>query len=222
MILLIDNYDSFVHNLSRYFVELGQESRIVRNDAISLNEIKELSPTAIVISPGPCTPNEAGISLEVVKQFASSIPLLGVCLGHQVIAAAFGANILRAQLPVHGQTAFVHHTGQQLFAGLPQPLCATRYHSLVVDEETLPDNLQVTARLDDDTVMAIEHLEFSIVGVQFHPESVLTASGHQLLANFLKNCGIVSSEIPTGDFIEPSTIPSWTKDDWPTGQKLFW
>ncbi|QDT47921.1 Aminodeoxychorismate/anthranilate synthase component 2 [Symmachiella dynata] len=193
MILLIDNYDSFVYNLARYFTELGCEAVVCRNDAISIAEIHRLQPAAIVLSPGPGTPLNAGICLEVVREFLDEIPILGVCLGHQVIAAALGAEIVRAPEPVHGRTTFVEHDGQSLFAGLPNPLRATRYHSLIVDEATLPVQLRVTARTATGIVMAIEHASVPVYGVQFHPESILTESGQALLGAFLKIAGIPAS-----------------------------
>ena len=183
MILLIDNYDSFVHNLARYFAELGTEPVVVRNDAITVAEIRRLGPQAIVLSPGPCTPREAGLTLEVIRELGGEVPILGVCLGHQAIGVAYGATLRRAAQPMHGRTSSVQHEACGLFAGLPQPLQAMRYHSLVLEEVAAP--LRVTARTDDGVVMAIEHTHLPIWGVQFHPESVLTEKGHQLLSNFL-------------------------------------
>jgi anthranilate synthase/aminodeoxychorismate synthase-like glutamine amidotransferase len=212
MILLIDNYDSFVHNLARYFVRLGCDTRVVRNDAISLAEIEQLAPQAIVLSPGPCTPNEAGVSLDVVRGFHREIPLLGVCLGHQAIAAALGANIVRAPQPLHGRTSRVHHDGRGAFAHLPSPLTVCRYHSLVVEELSLPGELAVTARSDDGLVMALEHREFPVVGVQFHPEAALTEYGYELLSNFLNIAGVRTS--PGAEpIVEHQTLP--TIDTWP-------
>ncbi len=190
MILLIDNYDSFVYNLARYFVELGQETRVVRNDSITVAEIRLLRPDAVVLSPGPCTPAEAGVSIEVVQNLGSEIPMLGVCLGHQVLAAATGTRIIRAAQPVHGRTSAVNHERQGLFSGLSSPLHATRYHSLIIDEATLPAEWNVTARLNDGTIMAIEHRTRPLFGVQFHPESILTVDGHELLRVFLESAGI--------------------------------
>lgn len=191
-ILLIDNYDSFVYNLARYFEELGCNTTVVRNDLVTLREIASQPPSAVVLSPGPCTPSETGICTELVKHFGQSIPILGVCLGHQAIAAARGGNIVRAREPIHGKTSRVFHDECGLFESLPNPLHATRYHSLIVDESTLPAELRVTARADDRTVMAIQHRRWPLYGVQFHPESILTRCGHQLLANFLKCAGIAT------------------------------
>ena len=193
MLLMLDNYDSFTYNLVHYFQELGVEVKVERNDAISLEEIAALAPTYIVISPGPCTPNETGISLDVVKHFAGKIPILGVCLGHQCIGQVFGAQVVRAKQVMHGKTSLVAHQQTGLFAGLHNPLEVTRYHSLVIDPKTMPDELEVTAwSLDkdhnSDVIMAIQHKHLPIVGVQFHPESVMTQQGHDLLANFLSGC----------------------------------
>ncbi|MGZ0171071.1 MAG: anthranilate synthase component II [Planctomycetales bacterium] len=199
MILLIDNYDSFVFNLARYVTELGVEAEVVRNDASSVSQMVESNPEAIILSPGPCTPAEAGICVDLVREVTGKIPLLGVCLGHQAIAAALEANIVRAPEPVHGRTSLVTHDGRQLFDGLPDPLRVTRYHSLVVDETSLPDELKVTSRTDDDLVMAFEHRQHPTFGVQFHPESILTQMGHELLRNFLRLAGIETSLSPTGD-----------------------
>ena len=188
MILLIDNYDSFVYNLARYLAEMGCETRVTRNDCIRVADVRSLAPSAIVISPGPCTPREAGVSVEIVRELAGTIPILGVCLGHQAIGAAFGAAIVRAPEPVHGRTSDVHHSGEGVFAGLPNPLRATRYHSLIVDESTLPDDLRITARTGDGLPMALEHRTWPVFGVQFHPESVLTRPGLKLIENFLTLC----------------------------------
>lgn len=200
MILLIDNYDSFVHTLARYLQELGCETVVVRNDAVSPAEVLAMKPQAIVLSPGPCTPNEAGISMEIVRQCAPAIPLLGVCLGHQAIAAAWGGNVVRAGQPMHGMTSLVEHHGSALFAGMESPFAATRYHSLVVEEQSLPQQLSVSARTNDGVIMAIEHQTYRTYGIQFHPESVLTQHGHRLLANFLTLAGIDGAgTIPGGD-----------------------
>lgn len=190
MILLVDNYDSFVHNLARYFRELGRETAVHRNDALSCAEIEAMAPSHIVLSPGPCTPDQAGISVELVRHLGSRVPILGVCLGHQSIGAAFGGAIRRAE-PVHGKAALVSHDGGDLFRGLDNPFPAGRYHSLVVEQDDLPDELQVTARTGDDIVMGLRHRSHSTFGVQFHPESILTPGGKELLKNFLELCGEV-------------------------------
>jgi anthranilate synthase/aminodeoxychorismate synthase-like glutamine amidotransferase len=192
MILLIDNYDSFVHNLARYFRRLGTETRVVRNDLIDVAAVRNLKPQAIVLSPGPCTPAEAGCSLDVVRALGGQIPLLGVCLGHQAIGAALGGQIVRAQQPMHGRTSSIEHSRTGLFQDLPSPLTVGRYHSLVIDPQSLPAELQVTARTADGTIMAVAHREWPVWGVQFHPESILTEGGYQLLANFLRLAGIES------------------------------
>jgi anthranilate synthase/aminodeoxychorismate synthase-like glutamine amidotransferase len=199
VILVIDNYDSFVYNLARYLRELGCSTRVVRNDALSVDQIERMAPQAVVISPGPCAPAQAGVSVELVRRLSPSIPLLGVCLGHQAIGEALGARIARAPAPVHGFSCPVHHDSSRLFAGLPNPLRAGRYHSLCIVEETLPSELRVTARAEDGVVMAIEHVSRSLFGVQFHPESVLTECGHRLLANFLSTVGLDTESIPAGD-----------------------
>lgn len=198
MILLIDNYDSFVHNLARYFRCFGQETTVVRNDAFAPEDLDVTTIDAIVISPGPCTPAEAGVSLETVRRFAGSKPILGVCLGHQVIAAAFGAQIVRANEPMHGRTSVIRHDGRGLFADLPNPLTACRYHSLVVDRATLPDSFRVTAETTDGTIMAITHRQLPVVGVQFHPEAILTESGDRLLAGFLREAGLLMQAATPG------------------------
>ena len=185
MILLIDNYDSFTWNLYQYFCELGAEVLVRRNDELTLEEIAALLPEKIVISPGPCTPNESGISLAVIARYAGQIPLLGVCLGHQAIAQVFGATIVRAAKVMHGKTSPIYHNGQGVFQGLNNPLTVTRYHSLLIDPATLPECFEVTARSDSGEIMAIRHREWDLEGVQFHPESILSEQGHQLLANFL-------------------------------------
>jgi anthranilate synthase/aminodeoxychorismate synthase-like glutamine amidotransferase len=185
MILVIDNYDSFVHNLARYLRELGWSTQVVRNDGFSLDEIAALKPSHIVISPGPCTPNEAGISVATVRRFGPSIPILGVCLGHQSIGQAFGGRIVRARRPMHGKTSMIRHNGTGIFAGLPNPLRATRYHSLVVAKEDLPEDLAITAESQEGEIMALAHRRHPIVGLQFHPEAVLTEHGYDLLRNFL-------------------------------------
>jgi anthranilate synthase/aminodeoxychorismate synthase-like glutamine amidotransferase len=184
-VALIDNYDSFSHNLARYIRECGQAVEVIRNDAMTLAEIEALAPSHVVISPGPCTPERAGISLEAVRFFAGRRPLLGVCLGHQCIAQAMGGRVVRAAKVMHGKTSPVTHDGGALFAGIPSPLRVTRYHSLVVANDNLPDILRVTALSDDGVIMALRHRELPIAGVQFHPEAVLTEHGHRLLQNFL-------------------------------------
>jgi len=204
MILLIDNYDSFVHNLARYLAELGCETDVVRNDAIDIETIREQRPQAIVLSPGPCTPRESGVCPEVVRELGGQIPILGVCLGHQAIAHAFGANIVRAPEPMHGRTSVITHDGVSLFEGMPRPLTAMRYHSLMIDEGSLPVELTVTARSDDGLIMAIQHRDWPLVGVQFHPESVLTQGGHQLLSNFLKLASVSGHRTISQEFQLPT------------------
>lgn len=189
MLLMIDNYDSFTYNLVQYFSELGQEVVVERNDKISLKEIKNLNPEFLVLSPGPCTPNEAGISLDIVSNFKGKIPMLGVCLGHQSIGQAFGGKITHAKTIMHGKTSDIHHTNKGVFKGLSNPFTATRYHSLVIERESLPDCFEITAWTDDEEIMGIRHKELYIEGVQFHPESILSEYGHDLLRNFIKNYG---------------------------------
>jgi anthranilate synthase component 2 len=190
MILMIDNYDSFTYNIVQYLSELGAEVEVFRNDEITIPEIRKLKPEKIVISPGPCTPNEAGISLSVVREFAGSIPILGICLGHQSIGQAFGGDVVRAAEVMHGKTSLIHHNNKGVFRGLPNPFEATRYHSLVVAADTLPDCLEVTAWTEKDgerhEIMGFRHKELSVEGVQFHPESIMTRTGHDLLNNFLQ------------------------------------
>jgi len=185
MLLMIDNYDSFTYNLVQYLGELGQDVQVHRNDQISLEEIDSLDPEFIVISPGPCTPNEAGISVDLIQQFAADIPILGVCLGHQCIGQAYGGHIVHAPRIMHGKTSMIHHNGAGVFRGLANPFQATRYHSLVIDPETLPDCLEITASTDEGEIMGVRHRTHPVHGVQFHPESVLTQFGHELLTNFL-------------------------------------
>lgn len=190
MLLMIDNFDSFTFNIVRYFEELGEDVAVYRNDEISVSQIEALSPSRLVISPGPCTPDEAGISLEAIQYFADKIPVLGVCLGHQCIGQVFGGQVVSAKQVMHGKNSLIQHNEQGIFEGLPLPLDVTRYHSLVVDQSTLPDDLEVTAWTTDDTgqvneIMGIRHKKLNVHGVQFHPEAVLTRQGHALLANFL-------------------------------------
>ena len=190
MILLIDNYDSFVHNLARYIAELGEEPVVRRNDEATIADIEALHPSHIVISPGPCTPAEAGISIDVIRHFAPTTPILGVCLGHQAIGAAFGGRIVRASRPVHGKTSRVAHDRRGLFDGLPTPIRATRYHSLVIERASLPDALVVTAEAEDDReIMGVAHRQHPVYGVQFHPESVLSEHGYAIIENFLRPGG---------------------------------
>ena len=195
MILLIDNYDSFVFNLARYFQRLGQETHVVRNDAIDADGVRQLAPAAIVLSPGPRTPNEAGCCLEVVRELWRDYPMLGVCLGHQTIAAAFGAAITRAAQPMHGRTSEVYHDESGVYQSIPSPFSVCRYHSLVVDPSSLPEELSITSRTEDDVVMGFQHRHAPIVGVQFHPESILTEYGFQLLANFLQLAGLTANAL---------------------------
>ncbi|MEC8080672.1 MAG: aminodeoxychorismate/anthranilate synthase component II [Pseudomonadota bacterium] len=192
MVLMIDNYDSFTYNLVQYIRELGYEVDVRRNDALTIADIEALAPSHIVISPGPCTPNEAGISLQAIENFAGSIPVLGICLGHQSIAQVFGGDVIRAKTVMHGKTSKVYHKGIGVFRDLPNPYNATRYHSLVVKQETLPDCLEVTAWTQNDQgeldeIMGLRHISMNIEGVQFHPESILTEHGHALLDNFFKH-----------------------------------
>ncbi len=186
MLLMIDNYDSFTYNLVQYLGELGEDIKVFRNNKITVREIEQMAPDRIVISPGPCTPKEAGISIETVRHFSGKIPILGVCLGHQSIGAAFDGDIIRAPKLMHGKTSSVRHDGKTIFEGLPNPFEATRYHSLLIKKETLPDCLEITAWTDNDEIMGVRHKEFVIEGVQFHPESILTKVGKDLLKNFLK------------------------------------
>ncbi len=186
MLLMIDNYDSFTFNLVQYFGELGEEVVTLRNDAITLDEIERLAPARIVISPGPCSPAEAGISVPLLHRFAGRIPILGVCLGHQAIGAAFGGDVVRARTIMHGKTSAVAHDGRGVFSGIPSPYTVVRYHSLAVARDTLPDCLEVSAQTDDGEIMGLRHREFAIEGVQFHPESIETEHGHRLLRNFLE------------------------------------
>jgi anthranilate synthase component II len=186
MLLMIDNYDSFTYNLVQYFGELGEEVAVHRNDEITLADIARLQPARIVVSPGPCTPNEAGVSVPLIKEFAGKIPILGVCLGHQSIGQAFGGKIVHARQLMHGKTSPIQHEGAGVFRGLPRPFAATRYHSLVIERSSLPDCLAVTAWTDDGEIMGVRHKTLAVEGVQFHPESILTEHGHQMLKNFLE------------------------------------
>lgn len=185
MILVIDNYDSFTYNLVQYLGELGEEVTVRRNDEIDLNGIEEMGPDHILLSPGPCTPNEAGITLDVIERFKGRIPIFGVCLGHQAIGQAFGGQVVRAERLMHGKTSPIHHRGESVFAGLPSPFTATRYHSLIVDRDSLPDCLEITAETEEGEIMGLRHKEYAVEGVQFHPESIITDHGHQMLRNFL-------------------------------------
>jgi anthranilate synthase component 2 len=223
MILVIDNYDSFVHNLARYVRELGGEAHVRRNDALSLDEIASLAPSHIILSPGPCTPREAGISVDLIRRFGPSVPILGVCLGHQCIGAAYGAEIVRAGHPVHGKTSSVTHTGTGVFAGLPSPLVAARYHSLVIAPASLPAELRVTASAEDDgEIMAIEHVTHPVVGVQFHPESAASEYGYAMLDRFLNGERSRGAALPTrADAAhEPPQAPWWRRriDNVPGGE----
>lgn len=192
MLLMIDNYDSFTYNLVQYLGELGADVRVFRNDQVTVEQIGELAPEKIVISPGPCTPNEAGVSIAAIQAFAGKVPILGVCLGHQSIGQAFGGKIVHARSIMHGKTSMIHHNNVGVFSGLPDPFEATRYHSLVIEKESLPDCLEVTAWTEDsdigvDEIMGVRHKTLPIEGVQFHPESILTRSGHDMLRNFLNS-----------------------------------
>jgi anthranilate synthase/aminodeoxychorismate synthase-like glutamine amidotransferase len=202
VILLVDIYDSFVHNLARYFHRLGHVTMVRRHNALTISVVEQLRPAAIVFSPGPCSPQQAEGAIKLVREFHQSVPMLGICLGHQIIAAAFGAKIVRATEPMHGRTSAVEHNGTGVFAGLPSPLTAGRYHSLVVERETLPPEIEVTAWTTDGEVMAIVHRELPIVGLQFHPESILTESGYDLLAGFLRLAGLGA----------PDVIPAFTSE----------
>ncbi|MBB5215431.1 anthranilate synthase component II [Parapusillimonas granuli] len=186
MLLMLDNYDSFTYNLVQYFGELGQDVRVLRNDQVTVDEIAAMNPDRICISPGPCSPAEAGISIELIQRFAGKLPILGVCLGHQAIGAAFGGDIVRAKQIMHGKVSRITHAGTDVFADLPSPFTVTRYHSLAIRRDTLPDCLEVTAETDDGEIMGIRHKTLPVYGVQFHPESVLSEHGHALLNNFLK------------------------------------
>ena len=185
MLLMIDNYDSFTYNLVQYLGELGEEVKVVRNDDLGVDAIEQLAPERIVLSPGPCTPNEAGVSLAVIERFKGRVPILGVCLGHQAIGQAFGGKVVRAKTLMHGKVSRVHHSGEGVFRGLPTPYDATRYHSLAIERASCPDELEVTAWTEDGEIMGVRHRSLPVEGVQFHPESILTQHGHALLRNFL-------------------------------------
>jgi anthranilate synthase component II len=186
MLLMIDNYDSFTYNLVQYFGELGEEVKVVRNDELDVEALEQLKPERIVVSPGPCTPDQAGISLELIKRNAGRIPILGVCLGHQAIGQAFGGHVIHAKTLMHGKVSRIHHTGAGVFRGLPSPYNATRYHSLAIERETCPAELEITAWTEDGEIMGVRHRSLPVEGVQFHPESILTEHGHKLLRNFLE------------------------------------
>jgi anthranilate synthase/aminodeoxychorismate synthase-like glutamine amidotransferase len=205
VILLLDNYDSFVYNLSRYVRELGEHPVVVRNDKIALAEIRALAPTHIIVSPGPCSPTEAGISVSAIREFGAAIPILGVCLGHQAIGTAYGAEIVRARKPMHGKTSRIHHDGSGLFTGVPSPFTAARYHSLVIAPDSLPPSLRVTATSEDGEIMAVAHRTDPVVGVQFHPESALTEHGYWLIDRFLH--GNRASESPLPDRADLAFAP---------------
>ena len=212
MLLLIDNYDSFVHNLARYFERLGQDTHVVRNDAIDVAGVRALRPQAVVLSPGPCTPREAGASLEIVRELHPELSMLGVCLGHQAIAEALGGSIVRAPAPVHGRASRISHSGAGLFERVASPLEVGRYHSLVVEPSSVPADLRPTAWTDDGVLMAFEHARYRVFGVQFHPESILTEHGYEMLANFLRLAGIAGVEQSAGrnfhELVRPSTDSS--------------
>lgn len=186
MLLMIDNYDSFTYNLVQYFLELGEEVEVIRNDKLTLDDIEKMAPRQLVISPGPCTPKEAGISVAAIKRFAGQIPILGICLGHQSITEAFGGDVVRAERLMHGKTSPILHDNSGIFKGIPSPFTATRYHSLIAKRETFPDCLRITAWTEEDEIMGLQHKEFPVWGMQFHPESILTTEGMQLLRNFLE------------------------------------
>jgi anthranilate synthase/aminodeoxychorismate synthase-like glutamine amidotransferase len=209
MILLIDNYDSFVYNLARYVRELGETPLVRRHDAVTVAEVLALAPSHIIISPGPCSPREAGISTELVRRVGDRIPILGVCLGHQCIGAAYGGEIVRAGVPMHGKISRIHHQGAGIFSGLPSPFIATRYHSLAIDQGSIPSSLRVTATAEDGEIMAVQHVEHPVYGLQFHPESVLTEHGYRLLDHFLHGVPSSPREVPQAAdaaMITPATL----------------
>lgn len=189
MLLMIDNYDSFTYNLVQYLGELGEDVRVYRNDCVSIEEIARMKPEKIVISPGPCSPAEAGISVDLIRAFTGQIPILGVCLGHQSIGAAFGASIVRAERLMHGKTSMIYHDGKTIYNGLPNPFIATRYHSLIIKQDTLPEDFEISAWTAENEIMGVRHLKYLVEGVQFHPESILTVEGKNLLRNFLSLAG---------------------------------
>ena len=217
MILLIDNYDSFVHNLARYVRELGYEAEVHRNDAVTLGDIEAMAPSHVIISPGPCTPVEAGVSTDLVRVFGPTTPMLGVCLGHQCIGAAYGGDIVRAGRPMHGRTSRIEHDGSSILAGLPSPLRAARYHSLVIDRATLPEPLRVFASaLDDGEIMAVAHRTHPVIGVQFHPESAASEYGYAMLDSFIRGDAARAATLPTradGSSYTPRAIAPWGGGD---------
>ncbi len=192
MIILIDNYDSFTYNLRQYLEEMGTECRVFRNDEITVNEVAVLNPEALVISPGPCTPKEAGVSTSSIRAAAGRLPVLGVCLGHQCIGAAFGGNIVRAARPMHGKSSQIYHDGRTIFAGLPNPFPAVRYHSLIIERKSIPDCLEISAETQEGEIMGVRHKNYAVEGVQFHPESIMTGAGKELLRNFLHISGALA------------------------------
>jgi len=206
MILMIDNYDSFTFNLVQYLRQLGEDVEVYRNDEISLAEIEKMKPAAIFLSPGPCSPTEAGITVDVIRTFYQKIPLMGVCLGHQSIGYAFGAEVVRADQLMHGKTSQIRHDGQTIFKGVPNPFTAGRYHSLIIKRDTLPDCLQVTAETEDGEIMGIRHLDFPVEGIQFHPESILTPNGKRILRNFLKRISSKEQEISSSETLGASAV----------------
>ncbi len=210
MILLIDNYDSFVHNLARYVRELGEVPLVRRHDALTVDDVIALAPSHVIISPGPCTPAEAGISTDLVRRAGPSIPVLGVCLGHQCIGAAYGGEIVRAGRPMHGKTSRIHHRGSDIFTGLPSPFLASRYHSLVISPASVPPELEVTATSEDGEVMAVRHVSYPVYGVQFHPESVLTEHGYRMLDHFLHGVPSAPRELPPAADQGPAPRPRET------------
>jgi anthranilate synthase/aminodeoxychorismate synthase-like glutamine amidotransferase len=221
MLLLIDNYDSFVHNLARYFERLGQATSVVRNDEIDVEGVRHLQPQAIVLSPGPCTPREAGVSLEIVAALYREYPILGVCLGHQVIAEALGATVTRARVPIHGQASMLQHDGSGLFEGIGGPFEVGRYHSLIVEPPSLPDGLRPTAWTQDNVLMAFQHARLPVFGVQFHPESILTEHGYTMLANFLKHAGVASGKTSLASSITELDQPLFPSTSLPNGPVTF-